>query len=98
MLFGPSENCEAAAESLKNQLMEFDKELQKRGDFFGGKAMIKTSTTLQNHFYYGKYYIIKQDCILAFCTFLETPNSTQNISFFSVLYFIMQRDALEPPQ
>lgn len=41
MLFGPSENCEAAAESLKNQLMEFDKELQKRGDFFGGKAMIK---------------------------------------------------------
>lgn len=51
MLFGPSENCEAAAESLKNQLMEFDKELQKRGDFFGGKTMIKKRTTLQNHFY-----------------------------------------------
>lgn len=36
MLFGPSENCAAAAETLKKGLMEFDKEIQKRGDFFGG--------------------------------------------------------------
>lgn len=39
MLFGPSENCAAAAETLKKGLMEFDKEIQKRGDFFGGETM-----------------------------------------------------------
>lgn len=51
MLFGPSENCAAAAETLKKQLMEFDKELEKRGDFFGGKTMNRSHIHPQNHFY-----------------------------------------------
>ena len=34
---GPPEGQAAAAESLSKLLVEFDKELQKRGNFLGGK-------------------------------------------------------------
>ena len=37
LLMGPPEGQAAAAESLSKLLLEFDKELQKRGNFLGGK-------------------------------------------------------------